>query len=220
AGGGMSEWMRRLNMLLHWRRWRRELDEEMRLHRELRGNDRQFGNELLQAERARDLWGWQWLASLLQDTRHGLRLLGRTPVATGLALVSLALGIGANLALYSILQAVVLRPLPVAHAEELAQVELAGKLRPNPVFTNPLWEQVRDHQTVFRSAFAWSLKQVSLNESGEKRSAVSVMASGDYFRTLGVEAAAGRLFGRMDDQPGCPAVADLSTGFWQSHYGG
>ncbi|HET9784194.1 MAG TPA: ABC transporter permease, partial [Terriglobales bacterium] len=203
-------------------RWRRELREEMQLHRELRGDDKRFGNELLLIERSRDMWGWRWLRELGQDVRHGLRLLRRTPLVTGLALVSLGLGIGANTALFSLADAVMLRPLPVAHPEELMQLYSGGprSSRPSPSLTNPLWEQVRDRQDVFSGAFAWSANQFNLGTGGERQLVRGDWASGDYFSTLGVQPERGRLLNRGDDFHGCPAVADISDAFWKSHFGG
>jgi predicted permease len=210
------------------RRWRRELQEEMRLHRELRARqagagaaERRFGNELALMERSRDMWGWRWLREFGQDVRHGLRLLRRTPLVTGLALVSLGLGIGANTALFSLADAVMLRPLPVAHPEQLMQLYTQGPQarRPSPSFTNPMWEQVRDGQDVFSGAFAWSAEQFNLSQGGERQLVWGDWASGDYFATLGVSAERGRLLGRADDFHGCPAVADISDAFWKSHFG-
>src|SRR6185437_13716577 len=108
-------WLRRLLALFRWRSRRREVDAEIALHRELLADDRKFGNPLRLRERSLEVWGWGWLESLLQYVRHGLRLLARTPVATALALLSLTLGIGANTALFSLTDALLLRPLPVAH---------------------------------------------------------------------------------------------------------
>ena len=218
----LGEQGRRLGMLVGRRRWRRELDEEMRLHRELRGNAKRFGNELRLRERSQAMWGWTWLETLGQDVRHGLRLLARTPVVTGLALLSLTLGIGANVALFSLMDAVLLRSLPVAHPEQLVQI-LTGNLktgRPSLSFTNPMWEQVRDHQAAFGGVFAWSFTQFNLSNGGPAATIPGIEASGEYFRTLGVRPERGRLLGKSDDVRGCPAVADISDGFWRAHYGG
>ena len=216
----MTEWLRRLRALAAWRRRRRELDEELALHRELLGDSRKFGNELQLRERSMDMWGWRWLESFGQDLRHGLRLLARTPVATGLALLSLTLGIGANTALFGVMDAIMLRKLPVAHPEELALVMMQSPAarRASPTFPNPLWEQVRDQQRAFTAAFAWSPTQFDLHTSGPEQRINGVFASGEYFSALGVHAERGRLFQPSDDQPGCPAVADISDGFWRSQF--
>ncbi|MGH2520296.1 MAG: ABC transporter permease, partial [Chloroflexota bacterium] len=218
----MSELLRRVRMLLSWRRWGRELDEEMRLHRELRGDEKRFGNELRLRERSQAQWGWTWLETWGQDLRHGLRLLGRTPLITALALVSLGLGIGATTALFTLTDAVLLRPLPVSHPGELVQVytQSPRMKRPSPSFTDPMWEQVRDHQEVFSGTFAWGANQFSLTAGGPRESVWGVWASGAYFSTLGLHAEAGRLFGPQDDYANCPNIADISDTFWRSHFGG
>jgi len=214
------EWLRRALALAAWRKRRRDLDDEIALHRELLGNPAKFGNELRLRERSMDMWGWRWLESFGQDLRHGLRLLARTPVATALALISLTLGIGANTALFSLMNAVMLRPLPVAHPEQLALVMMQSPVarRASPTFTNPLWEQVRDHQQAFASAFAWSPTQFDLHTSGPEERVEGVFASGGYFSALGVHPERGRLFGPADDQPACPAIAEVSDGFWKVHF--
>ncbi|MGH9476680.1 MAG: ADOP family duplicated permease [Terriglobales bacterium] len=213
---------RRLRMLAGRRRGRRELEEEMRLHRELRGNEKKFGNELQLRERAQAQWGWTYLETWAQDARHGLRLLARTPLITALALVSLGLGIGATTALFTLANAVLLRPLPVSHPEQLMQVFTREPKMPRPSssFTNPMWEQVRDHQDVFSKAFAWSGTQFSLRQSGERLVARGAYVSGDYFATLGIKAERGRLIGPRDDVRNCPNVADISDAFWHSQFGG
>lgn len=216
----LGEQVRRAGMLIRRNRWRQELEEEMQLHAELRGNTKKFGNELQLRERSQDMWGWRWLESLGQDIRHGLRLLARTPTATALALVSLTLGIGANTALFSLTDAVLLRSLPVAHPEQLAQLYNRSPLarRPSPVFTNPMWEQIRDGQKAFSGIFAWSAQQFNLNEGGVEERVSAAYASGAYFTTLGITPERGRLFGPQDDYRGCPQVADISDALWRSRY--
>ncbi|MGC1650742.1 MAG: ABC transporter permease [Candidatus Sulfotelmatobacter sp.] len=181
-----------------------------------------FGVEQIKEE-CREARGVNLIETLLQDIRFGLRILGRTPVITGIAILSLALGIGANTAIFSLIDAVMLRMLPVHKPEELVQLfrldPLAGG-EGNFSFTNPFWEQVHDQQDVFSDAFAWSEDRFDLAQGGAVHDVNGVFASGGYFTTLGVRPAAGRLFTTADDQRGCPAVAVLSYGFWQDHFGG
>jgi predicted permease len=142
---------------------------------------------------------------------------------SSIAVLTLALGIGANTAIFTLMDTVMLRLLPVDRPEELVQV-----LRVNPArgpmrvasFTNALWEQVRDHQDVFSSAFAWSSNRFNLSQGGAVHYANGVFVSGKYFEALGVRPAAGRLLAAADDQRGCPAVAVLSYSFWQDRFGG
>ena len=144
---------------------------------------------------------------------------GRAPGSRSSPSCSLGLGIGANTAIFSLINAVVLRTLPVERPEELMQVTMGGKER-GTVFTNPLWEAIRDRQDVFSGVFGYSGTEFNLTAGGEIRRANGSWVSGDYFSTLGVRPALGRLLVRADDVRGCPPVAVLGYGFWQSEYAG
>ena len=168
--------------------------------------------------------GWEAsVESLWRDVRYGVRMLLKNPGLTAVAVLTLALGIGANTAIFSLIDTVMLRFLPVQKPEELVQILRRwahSTDEGSPSFTNPLWEQVRDRQDVFSGAFAWGDEKFDLAQGGEVQNVNGVFVSGGYFATLGVRPAAGRLFTAADDQSGCPAVAVLSHGFWQDHYGG
>jgi putative ABC transport system permease protein len=182
----------------------------------------EFGGHEQLKEEIRDARGVSFVETLLQDIRYGIRILGRTPVITSVAILSLALGIGANTAIFSLIDAVMLRLLPVQRPEELVQLlraNLSGGGEGSPSFTNPLWEEVRDHQDVFSGVFAWSESRFDLAQGGAVQNASGIFTSGDYFDTLGVRPATGRLLSRADDTRGCPAVAVLSYGFWQDRFG-
>jgi len=163
------------------------------------------------------------MGSLLHDLRFGLRMLGKNPGFTVVAVLTLALGIGANTAIFSLINTVLLRFLPVEKPEELVLVRMRtpkGGSEPRTTFTNPLWEQLRDQQGVFAGAFAWSDTRFDLAQGGAARYAQGIWASGDFFKTLGIHPAVGRLFDAADDQRGCPGVAVVSYGFWQEQFGG
>jgi len=182
-----------------------------------------FGGHEQLKEEIREARGVNLIETLFQDIRYGLRIIGRTPVISCIAILSLALGIGANTAIFSLIDTVLLRMLPVQRPEELVQVLRLNPARGggiDPSFTNSLWEQVRDHEDVFSGAFAWSQEQFDLAQGGAVQNAKGIFVSGGYFTTLGVPTAAGRLFTKADDQRGCPALAVLSYGFWQDHFGG
>ena len=191
---------------------------------------RQFGNVTLAQERSRQIWGWNSLETLLQDVRYGLRQLRRSPGFTAVAVLTLALGIGANTAIFSLIDAAMLRMLPVVKPGDLLQVKTLIPRRPGEpsgAFTNPLWEQVRGQQDVFSDVFAWGeansrgdLINFDLTQGGVVRSAHGVWVSGEFFGALGLRPAAGRLIAPSDDRRGCRDVAVLSYGFWQEHYGG
>jgi MacB-like periplasmic core domain len=180
----LSQLARRLLMLFRHRQFHADLEEEMRLHRELREHEkiaegltpkearytakRRFGNELVLREQGRDMWGWNWLETLLQDVRYGLRQLRRNPGFTAVAVLTLALGIGANTAIFSLIDAVMLRTLPVEKPGKLFKVQFGDPQSGGEAssFTNPMWEQVRNNQNVFSSAFAWSnMDPLDLGES-------------------------------------------------------
>ncbi|MGH9520063.1 MAG: ABC transporter permease, partial [Terriglobales bacterium] len=146
--------------------------------------------------------------------------LRRAPLATGLALLSLALGIGATTALFSLMNAIMLRSLPVSHPKQLVHVmmQLPTSQHLLSSFSNPIWEQVRDHQQAFSSTFAWSFTQVPMRSSGQQQQLLAVEASGRYFTTLQIAPEAGRVFGTEVDGGSCPQIAVLSDAFWQSHF--
>jgi len=155
--------------------------------------------------------------TLLHNLRYAVRMLRHSPAFTLVTVLSLALGIGANTAIFTLINAVMLRSLPVAHPEELVQITMPGG---SQSFTNPVWEQIRDNQKIFNGAFAYSTMRFNLVTSGEVRYAAGNLVSGDYFRTLGVQPALGRLLSVADDQRGCPSIAVLSDAYWRSAYGG
>ena len=229
----------RLRALFHRNVVESEMNDELRFHFEQEvekhvsaGATREeairrariaFGGAEQIKEECRDARGVSFLENLLQDVRYALRIFGRTPVITGIAIFSLALGIGANTAIFSLIDTVVLRLLPVQNPQELVQVYRTSppqNAEPTPSFTNPLWEQLRDHQDVFSGVLSWSSTQFDLAQGGEVRHASGIFASGSYFHTLGVLPAAGRLIVPDDDRRGCSGVAVLSYGFWQDHFGG
>ncbi|HXT74216.1 MAG TPA: ABC transporter permease, partial [Candidatus Angelobacter sp.] len=182
----------------------------------------QFGGLEYIKEETRDARGTHFIESLVQDIRFALRIMRKTPLITTIALVSLALGIGANTAIFSLIDAVMLRMLPVQNPEQLAQIGFyqPTSTQPNHTVTNPIWEQVRDHQDVFSGVFAWSPRTFDLAAGGEENDINGIYASGDYFTVLGVRPAAGRLLTTSDDVRGCSGVAVLGYGFWQSRYAG
>jgi putative ABC transport system permease protein len=184
----------------------------------------EFGGHEQLKEEIRDARGVNLVETLFQDIRYALRILGRTPVVSCIAVLSLALGIGANTAIFSLIDTVVLRMLPVSKPEELVQLRIrsvrSAKEDGSPGFTNPLWEEVRNRQDVFSGVFAWGSTKFDLSQGGAVHKVNGVFASGEFFTTLGVRPAAGRLFGATDDTAGCPGVAVLSYSFWQDHFAG
>ncbi len=164
---------------------------------------------------------------MFQDLRFGVRMLLKNKSFTTVAILSLALGIGANTAIFQLLDAVRLRMLPVRAPHELAEVRMAdmkgarGGIGRSLSVTNPIWEQIRERQQAFSGIFAWGTDSVNLAPGGEVRSARMLYVSGDSFNTLGVQPALGRLFTTTDDQRGCgePGLV-ISYEFWLREYGG
>jgi predicted permease len=158
----------------------------------------------------------------MPDLRDAFRSLRATPLVTGVAVLSLALGIGANTAIFSILDSLILRSLPVREPHKLALV-LNGGERTFSSWTNPIWEQVRDRQSMFDGAFAWSSARFNLSERGQSDFANGMMVSGRYFDLLGVPAILGRTLTPADDRrgggPAGPAAV-VSYNFWQRRFGG
>jgi putative ABC transport system permease protein len=154
--------------------------------------------------------------AILQDLRYALRAIRRSPGFAAVAMVSLALGIGANTAIFSLIDSLILKTLPVAHPEQLLQVTMND----SAYFTNPIWEQIRDRQDVFSGTFAYGGNSFNLATGGEARNVRGNYASGQFFDTLGLHAIIGRTFTTGDDKRGCPGTAVLSHGFWQREYGG
>jgi predicted permease len=210
----------------------RDIDREMAFHLAERADDlaasgmdpararlearRRFGNVGRQKEHARERDLFVWLDVTLADLRYAVRSLRSAPAFALIAILSLGLGIGANTAIFSILNAVMLKSLPVDHPEELVAVERDG----SDEFTNPLWEAIRDRQDMFSGAFAFGDVAFGLGNGGEARTVQAAWVTGDFFSTLGVRPAVGRLIVRADDVRGCPGVVVLGHGFWQSEYGG
>jgi predicted permease len=220
---------------MRWNPRRRnlDLDAELRAHLEMAAQDarargesadaarlaalREFGNRDLVKETTRDIWGRNPLHGIVDDFRAGLRTFRKHPAFAAIMILTLALGIGADTAIFSLIDAVMLRSLPVTHPEQLVQVRMDAD---DPFFTNPLWEQLRDHQDLFAGLFAYSQARFNSTAGGEARYANGEWVSGDFFSTLGTAAAVGRTFTPADDRRGCAPVAVLGYDFWLRQYGG
>ena len=244
-------WIRRLFNVLRPARVDREIRRELEFHLAEREDDlvagglprdrarrearRMFGHVTSLREATRDADVAPRAESLVADVRYATRSLLAAPAFTAVAVASLALGIGANTAIFSLVNAVMLRSLPVqapeelvalnmAIAEELANAQSAGQDAPArrtiASYTNPLWEQVRDGQDVFAGVVAFGGARFNLADTGVERPVEALFVSGSYFPVLGVGAAIGRVLSPADDVRGCPATAVLSHAFWRSELGG
>jgi putative ABC transport system permease protein len=173
--------------------------------------------------------GWEsFLEASWRDLRLAIRLLGRSPVFTIVAVVSLALGIGANTAIFQLIDAVRLRSLPVKEPSQLVTLQVADRtgIRGHqtsayPALTNAIWENLRDNQDAFSGLLAWDSNGFGLNPGGDFRPAQGLFVSGDFFRVLGVRPLMGRVFAATDDRHGCGLPgAVVSYTFWQRELGG
>jgi predicted permease len=187
---------------------------------------RKFGNPTVVREEIYRMNTIGWLESTCQDLRYAARTLRLSPGFAAVAIVSLALGIGANTAIFQLLDAVRLRSLPVQNPRELAEVKIAGGNRGMGMnqqygeLTRPIWQLIRDKQQAFSGAFAWSANQRYVGRGSEMRSFRGLWVTGDFFRVLGVQPWRGRLL-MSEDEGACPAAsAVVSYGYWQSHMAG
>jgi predicted permease len=241
---------RQLSMLFHRRRFDSELDEEMRLHRELREQElidatvppgearlmvrRRFGNPAVLREESRDMWGWNWLEHTVQDVRYGLRMLMKSPGFTGVAILSLGLGIGANTAIFTLINNVMLKSLPVRDPEQLVSFGkaegggiLAGLEGPIDIFSYDFYRRIENQYDAFSGlcalgSFSARVGVRSGASSAQPASQGTVqLVSGTYFSVLGVNTVLGRAIDPSDtDAPGRQAVATISYYYWQRMFSG
>src|SRR6202167_4187824 len=238
----LSALLIRLWMLIRRRQFDADLEEEIRLHLELREQEqvraglaprdahyaalRRFGNETLLHEESYMVWGWEWLESFVQDATYGSRAMLRSPGLTVVALLSLALGIGANPAIFSFLDAVMLRSLPV---KDPAQLILLGNgtasgitddFARTQLYSYPFYQRMRGENQVFSDTAAICSMTNSVHGYVEGRNESEPMnvqlVSGTYFATLGVRALVGRTLNDTDDNSeGDHPVAVISYAWWK-----
>ena len=220
----------------------RELDEELRDHveRQIEANLLSgmtpiearrtalvaIGGVRQTAEQCRDQRNVRVVDSAVADARLALRVVKRSPVFALVAVASLALGIGAFLAMFQLVDAIRLRPLPVADAHELVEIRINGGrggwgLSDTAAeITLPLWEQIRAHQTVLTDVFAWGRAGFLMGDGGDVVPVRGLYFSGELFAALRTAPAHGRLLTPDDDRPGCEGAVVLSHAFWQSRFAG
>jgi putative ABC transport system permease protein len=167
--------------------------------------------------------------ALASDFRHAVRVLRLNPGFATIALLSLALGIGANTAIFQLLDAVLLRMLPVQNPQSLIEVRVQSPkggfsgsfVNGHAELTTKQWDALRERQQAFSSLFAWAPDMFNLSPGGEVRNGTGLWVSGNYFSALGIQPALGRLIGDADDHRGCGVPgAVISYAFWQREYHG
>ncbi len=234
----------RLRSIFRRNRVEQELQEEMACHLDLRIRQemdrgasekdarvaalRAMDGMTFHQEQCRDARRIRFIETLLQDLRYALRQLRLSPGFTVVAVLSLALGIGANTAIFQLFDAVSLRNLPVSRPQELYKIDMGDQAMRggrsdsrSARLTYALWEEVAARQQAFTGVFAWSATRFNLAPAGEVRFAEGLYVSGGLFRSLGVAPALGRLFTTADDQTNCGNPgAVLSYAFWQRDFAG
>jgi len=168
-----------------------------------------------------------FLSGVGKDCGMAARLLRMNPGFALIAILSLALGIGANAAIFELIDAVILRTLPVPDPQSLASVPLihdgriGSSVARQKELSSAIWDQLKDRPQAFSNLAAWSTERFDLGNGGEARHADGMWVSGTFFETLGIKPALGRVFVRSDDQKGCGIQgAVISYEFWQGQYGG
>lgn len=243
----LSELGRRLIALFRRGRFDADLDEEMRLHRELREQERiaegitaeeahyaatkQFGNPLNLREESHDMWGWNWLENFVQDIHFGLRQLRRNSGFTAIAVITLALGIGVNAAMFSMVNGLLLRPLPIRDPN---QMTFLGFTRPginnsDKMFSYPEFDEIRSQAgSVFSDAAALKFGGVEsgqttpdgLTVDGQTKPIETEFVTGNFFSMLGIRPTLGRFILPSEGaEAGEDPVIVLSYRYWATRFG-
>jgi putative ABC transport system permease protein len=238
----LSQLGRRLWVLLRRKQFDGDLDEEMRLHRELREQEeierglspeeahyavqRRFGNDLVLREESHDMWEWNWLEDTLQDIRFGLRMFLKSPGFAGLAIIILGLGVGANTAVFSVVNSVLLRPLSYRDPDRIvtltnpltrgeAATALAVKLVSIPNFQD--WH---DQSSSFEAMAYYRQSEAAVTVGSTAEYAQATRVSPEFFRVFAVEPILGRLFTAEEVKLDSGGALVISYAYWQSHFGG
>jgi len=235
----MTKLLFRLRALFRRKSMETSLDEEVQGHLRMAAQEhmeqgesaeraraaalREFGNVGLVEEVTRDMWGWSWLETLLQDLRYGLRMLGKNPSFSAVAVLTLALGIGANTAVFSLVNTILLRPLPYRNPSELVVVsetvpQMGGDLEVGMAAGEYL--DYRDRNRSFVETGAYEDAGFNLTGEGNPLRINAAAVTASVFQLLGVPPRLGHVFTAEEERNGGAAVAVLSYSLWQRHYGG
>jgi len=233
--------MKWMKQLFSRRRLYRDLSEEIREHLEEKIEElvasgmareeatyaarREFGNVMLAEEDGREVWRWAGAENMIEDIRYGLRVLRKSPVFTAVAVLTLALGIGANTAIFSVVNAVLFRPLPFRDPGRLMVVWHTPPQKSFPGVTKFVVSPAnyldwRNENHVFEQMSAVGFGNFNLTGMGQPESVEGRAVSADFFSMLGVQTVLGREFLEEEDQPGHGNVVVISHEFWQTHFAG
>jgi predicted permease len=232
----ISAFWLRAKALFRRRELDRDLDDELQFHLAMREQKlreqgvaaeeapyaarRQFGNVTRLKETSRELWGFRWLETFVQDLRYGLRQLRKNPGFTAVAVLTLALGIGGNTAMFSVIDAVLLRSLPYKDSHQLVSISSSNSiLSENPI--SPLaFSEIIQQTNVFQDLAMYSGWYAKLTGPGDPERAVMEQVTPDVFRVLDVRPILGRTFLAEEAQPGRNRVALISESVWKSRFSG
>jgi predicted permease len=229
-----SRFRNRLRFLLRRDRFDIELSDELEFHRQMLERDKrregldadgavritrqQLGNTLVALEDARAIWVWPWLEQAIQDVRYAARMLIKSPGFTTVAVVTLALGIGANAAVFSVLNGIFFKPLPVRSPEQLVHLTPIDDGRESE-FSLAEYQYYREQSTTFSGIAASS--QVYMADGEDAREVDGAVVTGNFFEVLGIEPSLGRFFlPEEDSAPGREPVVVLGNEFWRLRFGG
>src|SRR5215467_1201093 len=252
GGAGLAEWLRkarfaewlhrirlRLMALARRRQLNRDLEDEIAFHIALREEDyrntgmgrqqakaavrRRFGNPSSLIEHCRELWTLGLAETVVLDIRCGVRMLLKNPGLTAAAVATLAIGLGANTAVFGMVDSFLLRPLPVPAPEQLAVLAYRQKNGPlQPQFSIPEYQEIRQESSaVFSGMLCYELGLDGLTVNGKTEPAIIHYVSGDFFATLGIQPYLGRfIYPTEGDAPGADPVAVLGYSYWTSRFAG
>ena len=226
----LAELWRRLLFLFRRRQFDRDLADEMRFHLEMKGREsgmdaarRGFGNAALLQEDCREAWGWRWLERIQQDVSYGLRTLRKTPGFTAVVIVTLALGIGVNTAIFSLVDRLLLRPLPFPESDRLATIFFysdAWRMTYSSL-SYPDYVFYRDHNQAMSGLSAYTDLKVNVRFGNDDEAVPSQMVSANYFDVLRIPPILGRTFRPEEDfVPGRDSVVMLGADLWKRRFGG
>ncbi|HYW43598.1 MAG TPA: ABC transporter permease [Bryobacteraceae bacterium] len=180
---------------------------------------RHFGNTTGVAESARDAWGFSSLESLFMDVRYGFRAMRRAPAFSVVVILTFALGVGVNTAIFSVVNAVLLKPLPYPDSERLVRLgEATAKADFSVSWGN--FKYWRESNHTFEDMAAYQFTGRTLTGHGDPTTTSGLMVTAPFFPLLGMRPLLGRLFDQADDRPGAPAIIVLNHRFWSSQLGG
>ena len=212
-----------------------DIAEELRSHMEMRAADnaadgmadedarldaiRRFGNNTQIQEHTRAQHLIVWLETVVQDVRYGLRTLRRSPVFTIVAIATMVLSIGATTAIFTVVESILLRPLPYPDAGQLITIATFMPKQNSEVTASPEYMGWRDHSSTLAGVAAYDVENVNFSGAGDPDRVVAAYTTANFLSVLGISPRLGRMFSSDEDQPGSAHVVVLSHALWQSRFG-